>query len=272
MKNKNVKYFYNNISLYCFCTHENLPYQNVASSLRYILKKNNYLIDFDKAIDQAIKTHIRIKDNRIIIDLIKELKQNIPITKCNIKSVCKDLHLSSKNISYITKKGYDHRTAIIVLYYYSDKLNNKNEKIISTKLFNKIIFSYKSYKNNINEMDLKIAILLYCANIDISRNEIFELLNDGFILKKARKIARNYNINNQYIVDIISDINLALLNMIDLLLPYEKEQIYKYINLKLKTIVPLLVLKYKNKDLSLDAPIYYDNSNNCRTLKNFIVA
>jgi len=51
MKNKNVKYFYNNISLYCFCTHENLPYQNVASSLRYILKKNNYLIDFDKAID-----------------------------------------------------------------------------------------------------------------------------------------------------------------------------------------------------------------------------
>jgi len=121
-------------------------------------------------------------------------------------------------------------------------------------------------------MDLKIAILLYCANIDISRNEIFELLNDGFILKKARKIARNYNINNQYIVDIISDINLALLNMIDLLLPYEKEQIYKYINLKLKTIVPLLVLKYKNKDLSLDAPIYYDNSNNCRTLKNFIVA
>ncbi|MDD2391631.1 MAG: hypothetical protein PHU94_01675 [Bacilli bacterium] len=271
-KNNYRKYFYDKTSVYRFCFIECLTYQNVASSIRYILKKNNYSITIDIAVSEAIKIHTKIRNNRIVSKLIEGIKQNVSFMNSDRNLACRKLNVSSKNVCYITKRGYDPRSAIIIIYYASDNVNNKGEKIISSKSFNKIISNYQLYKNNIKKLDIKIAILLYCANINVSRNDIFQLLDDGFISRKALKLSRKYNINPQYVDDIINDLSFDLLKIIDVLLPFEKEQVYKYINLTLQTTLYLSIAKYKSKDLSLDAPIYYNNSSSYRTLKDYIAS
>jgi hypothetical protein len=239
----------------------------VTSSARYFLKKDNCSIG--EAVKKAIIRCIIIKDKHIMTNLVSNLRENKPYTKSNIKSICKKLKVSSKNVCYITKRGYDPRSAIIIIYYSSDKFNNKGEKIISTKCFNKIISEYKLYKDNLTKINFKTVMVLFCAGI-INRNDIFTLLDDGFISGIARKFVRTGNMNYQ--LRMMRESTIAVIDIISTLLPYEKEQIYKYINLRLIPIMILLSIKYKHKDISLDDPRFPGNSGTSETLLDYIAS
>jgi hypothetical protein len=241
----------------------------MAASARYFFKKDNCSIG--EAVKKAMDRLIATKDKHIIINLISHLREKSPYTKSYIKSMCNKLKVSSKNVCYITKRGYDPRSAIIIIYYSSDKFNNKGEKTISTKWFNKIISDYELHRNNLTNLNFKAVMVLFCAGI-INRNDVFTLLDDGFILGKARKFVRNKNMNYQLIDDIKSEITIAVIVTIDLLLPYEKEQTYKYINLRLIPLMLLLSIKYKNRDISLDGPIFPGNSGSSKTLMDYVTA
>jgi hypothetical protein len=241
----------------------------MTSSARYFLKKNNYSIE--EAVENAINRCIISRNKHIMIELISQLKEKKPYTSSYIKAMCNKLKVSSKNVCYITKRGYDPRSAIIIIYYSTDKFNKKKEKIISTKWFNKIISDYELYRNDLAKLNFKTAIVLFCADI-ISRNDVFKLLDDGFILGKARKLVRNKNMNYQLVEDIKSDITIAVIDIINSLLPYEKEQTYKYINLKLIPLMLLLSIKYSHRDISLDSPRFPGNSGSSKTLMDYIAA
>lgn len=269
MKENNYKKFiYKNVDLYNSCIREDLHCKKVVASIKYFLKKNNCGIE--KTVKKVIDRQITKKNNHIIKKLINNLRINETYTKSYIKLICTNLKVSIKNVTYITKRGYDPRSAIIIIYYASNKVNNTGKKSISKKLFDKIISSYEIYLNYPTRVNLKTLMLLFCSCIKISRNDIFTLLDDGFILKKARKFVRDNDIDYQSIGDIASEINIGVIEIINSLLPYEKEQIYKYINLKLKSLMHSLLIKYKNRDISLDSPRFTNSFRISKPLLDYI--
>jgi len=268
-RNNYKECLYNNMCAQSFYITEKLSYQSMASSARYFFKKDNHSIE--EAVEKAINRRIIARNKHIMIDLISHLREKRSYTSSYIILMCNRLKVSSKNMCYITKRGYDPRSAIIIIYYSTDKFNKKKEKTISTKWFNKIISDYELHRNNLAKLNFKTVMVLFCAGI-INRNDVFTLLDDGFILGKARKLVRNKNMNYQLIEEIKSEITIAVIDIINSLLPYEKEQTYKYINLRLIPLMLLLSIKYKYRDISLDGPRFPGNSGNSKTLMDYITA
>lgn len=246
MSNK-TKYSIDNVTLYYYCKINNLKYQNISASIRYYVSKSTTDFLLDDIVRNSIEIHIKIRNKKIILDQSLNLKKNIDISISEVKTLCKLLNLSSKNIIFISKKGYNIRSIIILMYYCASKRNKIGNKTMKTKDFQKLIIHFKEKMFD----DIKIAILLYLAKISIKKEEIFNILNDGFILKKARKLVRKGYFPQHCTEDIASDYSMYMFELIDYLLPFEKEQVFKYVNIVLNNKISEIYQKYHQKEISL---------------------
>jgi hypothetical protein len=245
---KIIKYFYHNISIYKYCFYYNLPYQSICSSIRYRLGKEKSLFKIDDIIADVISIYTNNKNEKIL----KELK-NRNVKNNEIKRICIDLNLAYKNVMYLIKNSdFNPNKVLILVYLKNNKLNYKGEKILTSKTLIKINNLIDDFLNNNKQLNYRELLLLYWLGFDIAKNYFLERINKEFVSSKAWKITIEYRFNNNYIEDIKSDIFFLIFKITDTLFPYNDGQIIKYINLRLKSLIPFFISQYGQSEISFD--------------------
>ena len=243
-----MKYYIQSETVYSFCKLNALNYKSVLNSINYYLKKNDSNdISIKSIIEKVLKKYLLARNNKIILEQSHLLKKNIPIFSNEMKNICYYLNISCKNVTYISKKGYDMRSTIILIHYYSKQVNKKGNRIIKAREFDRLMKKFKKEE----QKDIKIAILMFLANLTKDKQGVFDLLYNDVIIPKANKFVFLLNLPYHCLNDVINDIAIDIWKLIGRLLPYEKEQIYKFVHIFLNFKKHEIYDRYQIKDISL---------------------
>jgi len=258
---KETKYYYNESKVYKICKDEMLDYGCVTSSIRYYKKKYNDL-ELNKIINFVIKKYIKLKDKKRIINFIKWMEKTNTYRFIEISEV---LNIEFSSLNKLYKKGFTKKQAFNIVWFLSDKVNNKGKLAISNKLVRKFIAMYNQKTYNANT-DFIYLFVLYRLGIEDALNLIpqkrYKVI-ENIIYSETKRFSEN--IRNQVLND-LEDLKQEI---------YIKESSYLYKNICLNGLKSILryleiyaryyVIDNANKKLqenciSLDA---CDNTGRC---------
>lgn len=254
-----AKYFCDFTTVYNFCKLNNIYYQSFCSSIRYRIK--NTKNDLNYIIKDVKEVYLNKRNKNIILKHIEILKNDNKIKNKHFLQDCKFLNISSKNVNYISKLNYHPSMVLIVLFFFVKDKNTRGQVVINRKKFEKLLETIKTDKT------LKNGVLLYITN-DKTIDEIYELIDKNLIPRKARKILRKYSLPSDSIEDIESELTIKLFTIIRTLLPYENEQIYKYIHIMLNSTISEIYINNRRIEMS----IYKKVNNSDKKLIDYLSA
>ncbi len=256
-----TKYYFNDQSLTKFCDINGYSYLAIWRRIKTLASKDDSL-DSEQIIESAIKKY----ENRLKIDKISELFDKLKSGKINsideIKDICKFLKTDFENVNDLVSMDFSYNQAINMIWYFSDKKNNDDYKMITDKKIKDVFSLIDNLKNSnmdIEKFELYDLIGIYKSELYDSRNEIL-LRQKRYIHKTIFSLCDNYEIkvNSSNYEDFESEIKYYLLMVINRTNLNIYGQIIKYMDLTIKGYFRTYLKKYKkqNNSLSLDDAKY----------------
>ena len=256
-----TKYYFNEQSLTKFCDINGYPYLAIRRRIKTLESKDD-LLDSEKIIELAIKKY----EDRLQIDKINEIFNKLKDRKINsineIKDICDFLKIDFENVNDLVNMDFSYNQAINMIWYFFDKKNNDDYKMITDKKIKDIFSIIDNLKNsnmNIEKIELYDLIGIYKSELYDSRNEIL-LKQKRYIYKTMFSLCRNYEIkvNSSNYEDFESEIKYYLLMVINRTNLNIYGQIIKYMDLTVKGYLRTYLKKHKkqNNSLSLDDAKY----------------
>ena len=254
-----TKYYFNDQSLAKFCDINGYSYLAIWRRIKTLESKDDSF-DSEQIIELAIKKY----EDKLQIDKINkifnELKDRKNINE--IKDICDFLKIDFENVSDLVSMDFSYNQAINMIWYFSDKKNNDEYKIITDNKIKEVFSLINNLKNtnmDFEKFELYDLIGIYKSELYDSRNEIL-LKQKKYIYKTIFSLCRNYEIkvtSNNY-EDFESEIKYYLLTVINRTNLNINGQIIKYIDLTVKGYFRTYLKKYlkENNSLSLDASKY----------------
>ena len=261
-----TKYYFNEQSLAKFCNTNSYSYLAIYRRIKTLESKDSSLNN-DQIIDLAIKKY----EDRLQINKINEIFNNLKDNKINniyeIKAICNFLKIDFENIIDLTNMDFSYNQAINMIWYFSDKKNDNDYKLLTDQKLKEIfslINNLKMPNMNIEEFELYDLIGIYKSELYDSRNEIL-LRQKRYIYKTLFSLCRYYEIkiNNSNYEDFEIEIKYYLLQVINRINLNTYGQIIKYMDLTVKGYFRTYLKKYKeqNNTISLDDTKYLNNRN-----------
>lgn len=215
-----TKYFCNGLSLIDFCNRD----LKKCKSLRSFIKRNNGEVTEEQIIEFLKRREIRIKNKRIS-QIINSL--NISIINDEVLSYLNELKINTRQVKNLLRYKIELREIIIYTWYYYDKFNSKDEKIISIK-------SLKKHKERITNYcydDIKDYIIAIKLEYKNSFNDFFEY-ERAYLISLIKNILSKYKIETNYfnINDILSECYIYLKQVVDRIVLENNASLAKYIN------------------------------------------
>ncbi len=256
-----TKYFFNDQSLTKLCDTNGYPYLAIWRRIKTLESKNDSL-DNEQIVALAIKKY----ENKLQIDTISKIFDKLKNSKiCNIneiKDICDFLKVDFENVNDLVKMDFSYNQAINMIWYFFDRKNSDNYKIITDKKLHDIfalIDNIKQPNMNIEKIELYDLIGIYKSELYDSRNEIL-LKQKNYIHKTINSLCSNYaiTINKNNYEDFESEIKYYLLMVIKRINLNTIGQIIKYMDLTIKGYFRTYLKKYKENgtSISLNAPKY----------------
>lgn len=256
-----TKYYFNEQSLAKFCDINGYPYLAIWRRIKTLESKDD-LLDSEKIIELAIKKY----EDRLQIYKINEIFNKLKDRKINsineIKDICDFFKIDFENVNDLVNMDFSYNQAINMIWYFFDKKNNDDYKMITDKKIKDIFSLIDNLKNsnmNIEEFELYDLIGIYKSELYDSRNEIL-LRQKRYIYKTIFSLCRNYEIkvNSSNYEDFESEIKYYLLVVINRTNLNICGQIIKYMDLTVKGYFRTYLKKYRkqNNILSLDDAKY----------------
>ena len=256
-----TKYYFNEQSLAKFCDMNGYPYLAIWRRIKTLESKDD-LLDSEKIIELAIKKY----EDRLQIYKINEIFNKLKDRKINsineIKDICDFFKIDFENVNDLVNMDFSYNQAINMIWYFFDKKNNDDYKMITDKKIKDIFSLIDNLKNsnmNIEEFELYDLIGIYKSELYDSRNEIL-LRQKRYIYKTIFSLCRNYEIkvNSSNYEDFESEIKYYLLMVINRTNLNICGQIIKYMDLTVKGYFRTYLKKYRkqNNILSLDDAKY----------------
>lgn len=238
-----IKWFYKGISIRQYCNIYGLSYSN----LYYHLKK------VDTINDEVIFNIIKEQEQKSKQNQIKlAIKQTIENDDIKIyQNALIKLKINKRHATYLYNKGYSYKKIIILSWFYYDKQNSNNEKILSLKKL-KYLISKQYLQNNKTLLDIVVFSML---KNKIAQEELYNLVYPYFnaIIKKelqTSNIPPMIEIKN----DIMSFSFSYLLDILPNIYLMNQQQIGKYISISIKwRIHDYIRAEYITPNISLDS-------------------
>ena len=256
-----TKYYFNDQSLTKFCDINGYPYLAIWRRIKTLESKDDSL-DNEQIIESAIKKY----EYRLQINKISEIFNKLKRGKINsineIKDICDFLKIDFENVNDLVSMDFSYNQAINMIWYFSDKKNNNDYKVITDKKIKDVFSLIDDLKNSnmdIERLELYNLIGIYKSELYDSRNEIL-LREKRYIYKTIFSLCTNYEIkvNRSNYEDFESEIKYYLLTVVDRTNLNIYGQIIKYMDLTVKGYFRHYLKKYKkqNNSLSLDDAKY----------------
>lgn len=256
-----TKYYFNNQSLTKFCDINGYPYLAIWRRIKTIESKDNSL-DNEKIIEEAIRKY----ENRLQIDKINEIFNKLKIENNHnineIKNICDFLKIDFENVNDLVSMDFSYNQAINMIWYFSDKKNDDDYKIITDKKIKDVFLLIDNLKNSsidVEKIELYDLIGIYKSELYDSRNEIL-LRQKRYIYKTIFSLCRSYEVkvNRSNYEDFESEIKYYLLMVINRTNLNIYGQIIKYMDLTVKGYFRTFLKQYRkqNNGLSLDDAKY----------------
>lgn len=265
-----TKYYFNELSLSRFWNVNGYSYSSIWKRIRTLQNKEEPLSN-----EQIIETSIKKYEDRLHINKIKEIfkkLENLEIYDNNeLRNVCEFLKIDFENVLDLINMDFSYSQAINLIWYFSDKKNNNDFKMITDKKL-KTIFSVvenlkTSQESDIENFELYDLIGIYKSRLYDSRNEIL-IRQKRYIYHTIYSLCRNYNIevNKGNFEDFESEIKLYLITVINRTNLNVEGQIIKYMDLTIKGYFRTYLKRYKEQSGSLS--LYDSKHSKDRETKN----
>ncbi len=112
-----VKYNYQNTTLYQFCKINGFIYKNIIASILYYTKRyQKYSQNKNEAIDMVIGRQTILAERRIKKNAFLAILND----RFNITKIAKVLHINIQAIYKLKKYGFSLRQSMIILYFLAD--------------------------------------------------------------------------------------------------------------------------------------------------------
>jgi hypothetical protein len=256
-----TKYYFSDQSLTKFCDENGYPYLAIWRRIK-ILESRDDALDNDQIIALAIKKY----EDKLQIDKISEIFDKLKSNKIRdineIKNICTFLKIDFENVNDLVNMNFSYNQAINMIWYFSDKKNNDDCKMITDNKIRDVltlIDNLRNSKNDIEQFELYDLIGIYKSNLYDSRNEIL-LRQKRYIYKTIYSLCSSYGVkvNNNNYEDFESEIKYYLLMVINRTNLNIYGQIIKYMDLTVKGYFRTYLKKYRkqNNSLSLDDAKY----------------
>ncbi len=202
-----VKYHYQDITVYLFCKINELIYKNVIGSILYYKKRYmNYAQDINRTIDMVLKKQIILTERKKQKIAFLEILNN----EINITKGAKALNINVQAVYKLKKYGFSAKDSIIILYFLADC--NIQDRKISKKRINEILNELKSYNYTKDYAHLFCYYYLECDTITHIIN-----LSKSMLTYNIHSVANYYcmKLTPEDLEDILQNINMKIIEMIN---------------------------------------------------------
>ncbi len=270
IKRYGIKYYYDDIPLYQYCSKHELNVKNVRDRILSILSKED--IPLDEAISRSVKYYEQKKHYNNLRKIFCYLKETECIDVDILKRIVDYLNISYDNVVKLNRIFGNFSSTINIIWYFHDnkegELLSASDDVIS-KVKKAIVFLSNIENNKIKDVDLKLLVGIYKSGLFDTRYLII-LHQEDYARHIISKFSNEYNINitADEINDIISATNVRLLECLDNIDSNIGGQIIKYFTKSIKGFVTNWFLNFINKRknvVSLNAPVF-DKSNSKKEL------
>lgn len=279
IKRYGIKYYYKERPLIKYCKEHGLREDYVRARILYLLQSKNMILD--NAIEEAITYYERKKRLNNINKIFNYLKKTKNIDEKLLKDILLYLKIDYQNILFLMSKLSNILDAIYFIWYFHD-IDSENLISISESRVKEIILSLQALSSisvveeNILKIDLGYLIGLYKANLFDTRYLILlhqENLHYHILLKLMKYY--NLNLSEEDKRDIISDVNLYLLELVEKNNNNNIAMVISYLNKSIKGFIISKLLGFikQQSNISLYSPIYQNkDSKNEKVLIDKIAA
>ena len=265
IKRYGIKYYYNGIPLYQYCSKHNLNIKNVRYIILSILSKED--VPLDEEISKSVKYYEQKKHSNNLRKIFDYLKENECIDVDVLKKIVDYLNISYDNVVKLNKIFGNLSCAINIIWYFHD---NKEGELLSASddVINKVkeaIVSLANMENDkIIDVDLKLLVGIYKSSLFDTRYLII-LHQEDYARHIISRFVNEYNINiaSDEINDIISAANVRLLECLDNINSNIDGQIIEYFTKSIKGFVANWFLNFISKRknvVSLNDPVFNKNN------------
>ena len=228
---KRTKYYFDNQSLSSYCSDNDYSYPAIYQRMK---NKNN--IDIEQNIAQSIKEYEDRVHIKQINELFLKLRDNFQLVDDGIRSICKSLKINYNNVIDLIGMDFNYNQAINMIWYFSDKIDSNDNKIISDNRIKYLFKLIEDIKNNkLDSISLYELIGIFKSELYDTRNDIL-IKQDRYIYKVIYSLCSEYNIkiNKTNLEEFISEIKYYLLLVINRTSLNNEGQIINYMNSTVK--------------------------------------
>lgn len=250
-----TKYYFGEQSLAKFCNENGYSYFAIWSRIKALENKDE-LENTEQRIEQSIKKYEERLEIKKINETFEQLKQGKINSSEEIIEICEFLKVDYENVLDLINMNFSYNQAINMIWYFSDKTNSQNYKLITDKKVKKL-FSFveqikQSSEKNINDFELYDLIGIYKSELYDARNEIL-LRQKRYIYKTIYSLCSNHNItvNKNNFEDFESEIKMYLIILLNRTNLNIYGQIIKYMDLTIKGYFRTYLRNYKKQNVSL---------------------
>ena len=259
-----TKYYYKDQSLARFCDENGYPYIAITNRIRK-LEANGDSIDSEKIIEQYIKEYEKKLKIQSINEIFNKIK-NKQIKDINeIIDICRKLKIDYENVKELVEMDFTYNQAINMIWYFSNKRNRNDLRIISDEKIEEILSLIESIKRqdiNIEDVRFYDLVGIYKSELYDTRNEIIER-EKRYIRKTIYRLCAEYGIRytRSNYEEFENEIKYYLLIVVNRTNLNTEGQMIKYINLTVKGYFRNYLKKYRkeNNTYSLDDSRYKDD-------------
>lgn len=261
IKRYGIKYYYDDIPLYQYCSKHNLNVKNVRDRILSILSKED--IPLDEAISRSVKYYEKKKHYNNLRKIFCYLKETECIDVDILKRIVDYLNINYDNVIKLKRIFGNFSSSINIIWYFHD---NKEGELLSvsddviSNVKKAIVFLSNIENNKIKDVDLKLLVGIYKSGLFDTRYLII-LHQEDYARHIISKFSNEYNINitADEINDIMAATNIRLLEYLDNINSNIDGQIIKYFTKSIKGFITNWFLNFINKRknvVSLNAPVF----------------
>lgn len=266
-----IIYYYNGIPLKDYCKDHGLNADSIRSSI--YRRKNTTDAPLQKIVNECVEKYEKNYKFKKIKNLFEELKQRKFMNDEEQKRACELLKVNYDNVIYLVEMNFSLNQAINIIWYFSDRKDHNDNKLISDKKLREIFDMIDQIKK-IKDTEI-INFELYDL-IGIYKSELYDtrimmlIRQKNYLRKIIFSLCSEYNIQvskdnfkefeNEIVNDFMIMINRNCLNNVG--------QIIKYMDFTVKGYFRTYLKKQKQQMtyISLDEMLF-NNDNKTKSMK-----
>lgn len=247
-------------SLRNFCNENGYSYEAIWLRMKLLEQKGLYEEKKQCMMEAILKYERKLEIQNINL-LFEELQQGKFTKLENQQEICEKLKINGSNVLDLIEMDFSLNQAINIIWYFSDKTDEKNYKTISDKKLNEVFTIVEQVKiatdEELKKFELYDLIGIYKSELYDTRTAML-IRQQNYLKSVIKKICFEYNVplTRTNFLEFESEVKLYFIAMINRSHLNHIGQIIKYMDLTVKGYFRMYLKKYKiNMNcISLDSP------------------